>query len=116
MPTTSHKKIGRKNIETHQEKLYGRIGEAEGYLVSCCVKQLSGEYQILTGARTAMKSESPFGLYASLLGKLFHTITQGHAEPDKLLNRILEIAVNDFKDALEDEGKTIGEFTVVGKF
>ena len=91
-------------------------GEAEGYLVSCCVRELSGEYQIMTGARTARESESPFGLYASLLGKLFHTITLGHPEAEKILNRILEIAVNEFKEALRDEGKTVGEFTVVGKF
>ena len=90
--------------------------EAEGYLASCCVRDSSGEYQIMTGARTAKKFDSPFGLYASLLGKLFHTITQGHPEPDKLLNKILEVAIAEFKEATEDESKTTGEFTVIGKF
>ena len=90
--------------------------EAEGYLASCCVKQFSGEYQIMTGARTAKKFKSPFGIYSSLLGKLFHTITQGHPEPTKLLNEILEIAVNEFKEAVKEDSKTAGEFTVTGKF
>ena len=70
----------------------------------------------MTGARTAPKFESPFGLYASLLGKLFHTISQGHPQPVKLLNEILEIAVKEFKEAVRDESKTTGEFTVIGKF
>jgi hypothetical protein len=90
--------------------------EAEGYLASCCVKQFSGEYQIMTGARTAKKYQSPFGVYARLLGKLFHTITQGYPEPGKLLNEILEIAVNEFKEAVNEDSKTAGEFTVTGQF
>ena len=90
--------------------------EAEAYLASCCVRQFSGEYQIMTGAKTAKKFESPFGIYASLLGKLFHTITQGHPEPAKLLDEILKIAVNEFKEAVKEDSKTAGEFTATGKF
>ena len=90
--------------------------EAEGFLASCCVKQSSGEYEIMTGARTSRKFDSPFGLYASLLGRLFHTITQGHPQPDQLLNKILEIATNEFREAVKDDSKTTGEFTVTGKF
>ena len=89
--------------------------EAEGYLASCCVRQFSGDYQVMTGARTAKKFQSPFGLYASLLGKLFHTITQGHSDPGKLLNEILESAINEFKEAVKDDSKSTGEFTVTGK-
>ena len=90
--------------------------EVEGYLVSCIFKDFSGGFQIMTGARTARKIESPYPLYAPLLGKLFHTITQGYPEPDKLLNEILEGAIKEFKEAVADESKTSGEFTVIGSF
>jgi hypothetical protein len=55
-------------------------------------------------------------LYAGLLGKLFHTITQGYPEPQKLLNQLLEAALQEFKESVKDDNKTAGEFTVVGKF
>ena len=47
--------------------------EAEGYLVSCCVKDPSGNYQIMSGARASKQFSSPYQLYVGLLGKLFHT-------------------------------------------
>jgi hypothetical protein len=50
-----------------------------------------------------------------LLGKLFHTIAQGHPEPEKLIQRIIMEAHKEFKEALQDESKQKGEFNVVGK-
>ena len=91
-------------------------GEAEGCLVSCCVKDYAGQHQIMTGARTGARVESPFHLYAGMLGKLFHTITKGHPEPHKLLNSILHVAVKEFEETVQDERKRLGEFTVVGTF
>ena len=91
-------------------------GEAEGYIVSCCVREGTGDYNIMTGARTARKFENPYSLYAGMLGKLFHTITQGHPEPQKLLNKVLEAAIKDFRETVQDVSKTLGEFTVTGKF
>jgi hypothetical protein len=89
--------------------------EAIGYLVSSCTKDFSGEFQIITGARTTKDFKTPFNLYGSLLGKLFHTITKGYPEPEKLLNEVLEVARKEFKEAVEDESKILGEFTIIGK-
>ena len=89
--------------------------QAEGYLVSCCVKDPSGNYQIMSGARASEKFTTPYHLYADLLGKLFHTITQGHTEPEELLQTILERAIEEYKETLKDQSKSLGEFTVVGK-
>jgi len=89
--------------------------EAEGYLVSCCVKDPSGNYQIMSGARASEKFTTPHRLYAGLLGKLFHTITQGHPEPEELLQEVLGRAIEEFKDTLKDESQSLSEFTIVGK-
>jgi hypothetical protein len=89
--------------------------EAEGYLVSCCVKDPSGNYQIMSGARASKKFSSPYQLYAGLLGKLFHTIAQGHPEPQELLQQVLDRAIEDYKETVKDENQTLSEFTVVGK-
>jgi hypothetical protein len=89
--------------------------EAEGYLVSCCVKDDSGNYQIMSGARAAKRFTTPYHLYAGLLGKLFHTITQGHPEPQVLLQRVLDRAMEEFKETIRDESRSLGEFTIVGK-
>jgi hypothetical protein len=89
--------------------------EAEGYLVSCCVKDPSGNYQIMSGARASKKFTTPYHLYASLLGKLFHTITQGHPEPQELLQRVLDRAIEEYKETIQDESRSLGEFTIVGK-
>lgn len=89
--------------------------EAEGYLVSCCIKEASGEYQIMTGARTSKKFTNPYQLYAGMLGKLFHTITQGHPEPPKLLQQMLDGAIEEYKQTLKSETEALSEFTVVGK-
>ena len=86
-----------------------------GYLVSCCMKSFADEYQIITSARVGKSFTSPYRLYAALLGKIFHTISRGHPEPEQLLDRIIQEALEDFKEALKDETKTDGEFTVVGK-
>lgn len=90
--------------------------EMEGYLVSCCLRDVAGDYQILTGARTAKRFASPYQLYAGLLGKLFHTMTQGSPEPNKLLKQILGIAIKEFNKTLKEENEAYSEFTVVGKF
>jgi hypothetical protein len=50
----------------------------------------------MAGARTAEEFTSPYQLYAGLLGKLFHTITQGHPEPQKLLQEVLDSAIEEF--------------------
>ena len=89
--------------------------EVEGYLVSCCVKDESGDYQIMSGARTSKKFSNPYHLYAGLLGKLFHTISQGHPEPQNLLQQVLDKAIEEFKQTLKSETEELGEFTVVGK-
>jgi hypothetical protein len=89
--------------------------EAEGYLVSCCVKDVSGNYQIMSGARASKRFTTPYHLYAGLLGKLFHTITQGHPEPQELLQRVLDRAIAEFKETIRDESRSLGEFTIVGK-
>ena len=89
--------------------------EAEGYLVSCCIKDPSGNYQIMSGARASRKFTTPYHLYAGLLGKLFHTITQGHPEPEELLQRLLDRAIEEFKETVKDESQSLGEFTVVGE-
>ena len=89
--------------------------EAEGYLVSCCIQDPSGDYQIMSGARASKKFSSPYNLYAGLLGKLFHTITQGHPEPQELLQQVLDRAIEDYKETVKDESQTLSEFTVVGK-
>lgn len=89
--------------------------EAEGYLVSGCVKDPSGNYQIMSGARASKKFSTPYHLYAGLLGKLFHTITQGHPQPQELLQRVLDRAVEEYRETVRDESQSLGEFTVVGK-
>jgi hypothetical protein len=89
--------------------------EAVGYLVSCCIKDAAGDYQIMAGARTAEKFASPYQLYVGLLGKLFHTIIQGHPEPQKLLQEVLDSAIEEFNRTLESDKQALDEFTVVGK-
>ena len=89
--------------------------EAVGYLVSCCIKDFAGDYQIMAGARTAEEFTSPYQLYAGLLGKLFHTITQGHPEPQKLLQEVLDNAIEEFNRTVESDKQALDEFTVVGK-
>jgi len=90
-------------------------GEAVGYLVSCCIKDVAGDYQIIAGARTEEKFASPYQLYAGLLGKLFHTITQGHPEPQKLLQEVIDSAIGEFNRTLKSDKQALDEFTVVGK-
>jgi hypothetical protein len=58
---------------------------------------------------------SPYRLYVPLLGKLFHTISKGHPEPEKLIQRIIVEAHKEFKEALKDESQESGEYTVIGK-
>jgi hypothetical protein len=89
--------------------------EAEGYLVSCCIQDPSGSYQIMSGARTSKKFSTPYNLYAGLLGKLFHTITQGHPDPQELLQQVLDKAIEEFKQTVKDETQSLSEFTIVGK-
>ena len=89
--------------------------EAVGYLVSCCIKDVAGDYQIMAGARTAEEFASPYQLYAGLLGKLFHTITQGHPEPQKLLQEVLDSAIEEFNRTVKSDKQALDEFTVVGK-
>ena len=89
--------------------------EVVGYLVSCCIKDFGDDYQIVTSARVTQSFPSPYRLYVPLLGKLFHTITQGHPEPEQLVLRIVEGALAQFKEALKDATKPHGEFTVFGK-
>ena len=89
--------------------------EVVGYLVSYCTKGLADDYQIITSARVASSFSSPYRLYVPLLGRLFHTIAQGHPEPEKLIQRIIMEAHKEFKEALESESKESGEFNVVGK-
>jgi hypothetical protein len=89
--------------------------EIVGYLTAYCTKGLADDYQIVTSARVASSFPSPYRLYVPLLGKLFHTIAQGHPEPEKLIQRIIMEAHKEFKEALQDESKQKGEFNVVGK-
>ena len=87
-----------------------------GYLVSYCTKGIADDYEITTSARVSGTFPSPYRLYVSLLSRLFHTIAKGHPEPEKLIQRIIVEAHREFKEALQDESKAEGEFTVVGKF
>ena len=89
--------------------------EAEGYLVSCCIQNPSGDFQIMSGARASKKFPNPYNLYAGLLGKLFHTITQGHPEPEQLLQQVLDRAIEEFQETIKGETRSQGEFTIVGK-
>jgi hypothetical protein len=89
--------------------------EAVGCLVACCTRDLSGDYSILTSARVSRDFPSPYQLYVPLLGKLFHTIAQGHPEPETLLDGILNGALKQFRESMKDASETEGEFTVVGK-
>ena len=89
--------------------------EIVGYLVSYCTKGLADDYQIITSARVASSFSSPYRLYVPLLGRLFHTIAQGHPEPENLIQRIIVEAHKEFKEALESESKESGEFNVVGE-
>jgi len=89
--------------------------EIVGYLTAYCTKGLADDYQITTSARVTSSFPSPYRLYVPLLGRLFHTIAQGHPEPEKLIQRIIMEAHKEFKEALKNESKQSGEFTVVGK-
>ena len=89
--------------------------EVVGYVVSCCTRGPSDDYEIMTSSRVAQSFPSPYRLYVPLLGKLLHNISQGHPEPKKLIRRILEEAEKEFQEALGEEKKTHGEFTVIGK-
>ena len=89
--------------------------EIVGYLASYCTKGLADDYQIITSAKVASSFSSPYRLYVPLLGRLFHTIAQGHPEPEKLIQRIIVEAHKEFKEALESESKESGEFNVVGE-
>lgn len=89
--------------------------EIVGYLTAYCTKGMADDYQIVTSARVASSFPSPYRLYAPLLGRLFHTIAQGHPEPEKLIQRIIMEAHKEFKEALQAESKQSSEFDVVGK-
>ena len=89
--------------------------EIVGYLASYCTKGIADDYQIITSARVGSSFPSPYRLYVPLLGRLFHTIAQGHPEPEKLIQRIIMEAHKEFKEALKDESNESGEFTVIGK-
>ena len=89
--------------------------EIVGYLASYCTKGLADDYQIITSAKVASSFSSPYRLYVPLLGRLFHTIAQGHPEPEKLIQRIIMEAHKEFKEALKNESKESGEFNVVGE-
>jgi hypothetical protein len=89
--------------------------EIVGYLASYCTKGIADDYQIITSARAASSFPSPYRLYVPLLGRLFHTIARGNPEPEQLIQRIIMEAHKEFKEALKDESKDHGEFTVVGK-
>ena len=90
--------------------------EIVGYLISYCTKENTDGYQIITSIKVSKDFPSPYRLYIPLLGKLFHTIAQGHPEPEKLIQRIIMEAHKEFKEGLRNESKEPGEFTVVGKF
>jgi hypothetical protein len=89
--------------------------QAEGYLVAGCIKDASGDYQIMAGARTSKNFPNPYPIYAGLLGRLFHTITQGHPEPKKILEKVIQRAVEEYNQTVQEESQAIGEFTVIGK-
>ena len=89
--------------------------EVEGYVISLCTESPTGDYEIMTGARTSRTFTSPYRLYAALLGRLFHTISLGHPEPETLLSGIIEVAIQEFKEALKEPTPPDSEFTVVGK-
>ena len=89
--------------------------EIVGYLTAYCTKGVADDYQIITSARVASSFPSPYRLYVPLLGRLFHTIAQGHPEPEKLIQRIIMEAHKEFKEALQAESKQSSEFNVVGK-
>ena len=90
--------------------------EIVGYLAAYCTRGVGEGYQIITSAKVASSFPSPYRLYVPLLGRLFHTIAQGHPEPENLIQRIIMEAHKEFKEALKSESKDKGEFTVVGKF
>ena len=98
--------------------MVSKVDEEEivGYLVSYCTKEDDADYQIITSAKVAKSFPSPHRLYVPLLGRLFHIITQGHPEPEKLIQKIIMEAHKEFKQTLKSENKEQGEFTVVGKF
>jgi hypothetical protein len=75
--------------------------EIVGYLASYCIKGVGDDYQIMTSAKVASSFSSPYRLYVPLLGRLFHTIAQGHPEPENLIQRIIVEAHKEFKEALE---------------
>jgi len=77
--------------------------EIVGYLASYCIKGIGDDYQILTSAKVASSFSSPYRLYVPLLGRLFHTIAQGHPEPENLIQRIIVEAHKEFKEALQAE-------------
>jgi len=77
--------------------------EIVGYLASYCIKGVGDDYQIMTSAKVASSFSSPYRLYVPLLGKMFHTIAQGHPEPEKLIQRIIVEAHKEFKEALQAE-------------
>ena len=89
--------------------------EIVGYLASYCTKGNADAYQITTSAKIASSFPSPYRLYVPLLGRIFHTIAQGHPEPEKLIQRIIVEAHKEFKEGLKDESKEGGEFNVVGE-
>ena len=89
--------------------------EIVGYLAAYCIKGEGEDYQIITSAKVASSFPSPYRLYVPLLGRLFHTIAQGHPEPENLIQRIIMEAHKEFKEALKDESKERGEFNAVGK-
>jgi len=89
--------------------------EIVGYIASYCTKGVGDDYQIMTSAKVASSFSSPYRLYVPLLGRLFHTIAQGHPEPEKLIQRIIVEAHKEFKEALNNESKEKGDFTVTGK-
>jgi len=77
--------------------------EIVGYLASYCTKGVGDDYQIITSAKVASSFSSPYRLYVPLLGRLFHTIAQGHPEPENLIQRIIVEAHKEFKEALQAE-------------
>ena len=83
--------------------------EIVGYLASYCTKGVVDDYQIITSAKVASSFPSPYRLYVPLLGKLFHTIAQGHPDPENLIQRIIMEAHKEFKEALEAERKEGGD-------
>jgi ADP-dependent phosphofructokinase/glucokinase len=60
-------------------------------------------------------SPRPTSSMLDYLAKLFHTITQGHPEPQKLLQEVLDSAIEEFNRTVESDKQALDEFTVVGK-